>query len=97
MGGGVTRILAAVGVRGFATYVQYDLSLNGANGIYTANMQASGCPAFTSIASNTNGFVFGTQVSGSPYLTGALMNAGSGVSVQLSLLNRNQRQRDLLR
>jgi hypothetical protein len=59
--------------------VQYDLSLNGANGLYSANMQASGCPAFTSIASNSNGFVFGTQVTGSPYLTGALMNAGSGV------------------
>ncbi len=78
MGGGVTRILAAVGVRGFATYVQYDLSSNGANGIYSSTMQASGCPAFTSIASNANGFVFGTQVTGSPYLTGALMNAGSG-------------------
>ena len=79
MGGGVTRILAAVGVRGFPTYVQYDLGNNGANGLYKATMQASGCPAFTSIASNANGFVFGTQVTGSPYLTGALMNAGSGV------------------
>ena len=79
MGGGVTRILAAMGVRGFPTYVQYDLGLNGANGVYKATMQASGCPAFTSIASNANGFVFGTQVTGSPYLTGALMNAGSGV------------------
>jgi len=78
MGGGVTRILAAVGVRGFATYVQYDLSSNGANGIYSGTMQSSGCPSFTSIASNSNGFVFGTQVTGSPYLTGALMNAGSG-------------------
>jgi hypothetical protein len=78
MGGGVTRILAAVGVRGFPTYVQYDLGLNGANGIYQGTMQGSGCPAFTSIASNANGFVFGTQVTGSPYLTGALMNAGSG-------------------
>src|ERR1022692_1075497 len=80
MGGGVTRILAAVGVRGFPTYVQYDLGLNGANGVYKGTMQASGCPAFTSIASNSNGFVFGTQVTGSPYLTGALMNAGSGVA-----------------
>ncbi len=79
MGGGVTRILAAVGVRGFPTYVQYDLGLNGANGVYKGTMQASGCPSFTSIASNANGFVFGTQVTGSPYLTGALMNAGSGV------------------
>ena len=79
MGGGVTRVLAAIGVRGFPTYVQYDLGTNGANGIYTGTMQASGCPTFTSIASNSNGFVFGTQVTGSPYLTGALMNAGSGV------------------
>jgi hypothetical protein len=78
MGGGVTRVIAAVGVRGFPTYVQYDLGLNGANGIYKATMQSTGCPAFTSIASNTNGFVFGNQVTGSPYLTGALMNAGSG-------------------
>ena len=79
MGGGVTRILAAVGVRGFPTFVQYDLGNNGANGIYSATMAPSGCPSFTSIASNANGFVFGTQVTGSPYLTGANMNAGSGV------------------
>ena len=32
--GGVTRILAAVGVRGIATTVQYNLNQNGANGIY---------------------------------------------------------------
>jgi len=79
MGGGVTRIVAAVGTRGFPTYVQYDLGNNGANGIYSATIPASGCPSFTSIASNSNGFVFGTQVTGSPYLTGANMNAGSGV------------------
>jgi hypothetical protein len=78
MGGGVTRILAAVGVRGFATTVQFDLGLNGANGIYSATMGSSGCPNFTSIASNANGFVFGTAVAGSAYSTGASMNAGSG-------------------
>ena len=89
MGGGVTRIIAAVGTRGFPTYVQYDLGNNGANGLYTANMQASGCPAFTSIASNTNGFVFGTQVTGSPYLTGALMNAGSGNACNYPLTGGN--------
>jgi hypothetical protein len=76
--GGVTRILAAVGVRGFATTVQYNLNQNGANGLYSASMPSSGCPAFTSIASNANGFVFGTSVTGSAYATGALMNAGSG-------------------
>src|SRR5262245_64687662 len=78
MGGGTTRIIAAVGTRGFATPVQYDLNLNGANGIYSATMGSSGCPSFTSIASNANGFVFGNQVPGSPYATGAPMNAGSG-------------------
>jgi len=89
MGGGGTRILAAVGTRGFPTYVQYDLGLNGANGIYSATMQGSGCPAFTSIASNSNGFVFGTQVTGSPYLTGALMNAGSGNACNYPLTGGN--------
>src|SRR4029079_13913049 len=74
-----TRIIAAVGTRGFPTAVQYDLGLNGANGIYSATIPVSGCPTFTSIASNTNGFVFGNAVSGSPYATGANMNAGSGV------------------
>ena len=52
MGGGTTRIVAAVGVRGFATTVQYDLNQNGANGLYSANMPGSGCPSFSSIASS---------------------------------------------
>src|SRR5437660_368630 len=78
MGGGTTRIIAAIGTRGFPTTVQYDLGKNGANGIYSATMGSSGCPSFTSIASNTNGFIFGNQVPGSPYSTGAPMNAGSG-------------------
>jgi hypothetical protein len=76
---GTTRILAAVGTRGFATVVQYNLDQNGANGIYKGTIPASGCPSdFVSIASNANGFVFGTTVAGSPYATGANMNAGSG-------------------
>ena len=78
MGGGTTRIIAAVGVRGFATTVQYDLDQNGANGLYSANVPSSGCPTFSSIASNANGFVYGTAVTNSPYTTGAPMNAGSG-------------------
>ncbi len=77
--GGTTRIIAAIGPRGFATTVQYDLGNNGANGLYSATMGSSGCPSFTSIASNANGFVFGNQVTGSPYTTGAPMNAGSGI------------------
>jgi hypothetical protein len=79
MGGGVTRIIAAVGTRGFPTTVQYDLGLQGANGIYKGTMPVSGCPGdFTLISRNDNGFVFGTAVGGSPYATGANMNAGSG-------------------
>ena len=79
MGSGITRIIAAVGVRGFATTVQYDLGQNGANGIYKGTMPISGCPSdFTLSSRNDNGFVFGTQVTGSPYTTGASMNAGSG-------------------
>src|SRR5262245_46808499 len=87
MGGGTTRIIAAVGTRGFATPVQYDLNLNGANGIYSATMGSSGCPSFTSIASNANGFVFGTAVSGSAYSTGAPMNAGSGTPCDYPIVN----------
>ena len=79
MGSGVTRILAAVGVRGFATTVQYNLNQNGANGIYTANMPASGCPAFTSIAGNGNGFKYQSTAT-SAYAANANMNAGSGTA-----------------
>ena len=80
LGGGVTRILVAVGTRGFATPVQYDLGLQGANGLYKGTMPASGCPGdFTLLTRNDNGFVFGTSVTGSPYATGASLNAGTGV------------------
>src|SRR5947199_1727048 len=78
--GGTTRIVAAIGTRGFATTVQYDLGNNGANGLYSATMGSSGCPTFTSIATNANGFVYGNTVSGSPYATGAPMNAGTGIA-----------------
>ncbi len=77
--GGTTHILAAVGVRGFATPVQYNLDQNGANGLYGGTVPASGCPSdFTLLTRNDNGFSFGTAVTGSPYTTGANMNAGSG-------------------
>ncbi len=77
--GGTTRIVAAVATRGFATTVQIGLDQNGANGVYKGTMPASGCPGdFALISRNDNGFVFGTQVTGSAYTTGANMNAGSG-------------------
>ena len=78
MGNGTTRILAAVGVRGFATPVQYDLGNNGANGLYSGTMGTSGCPSFTSLTTNANGFNFGTAVTKMLYTTGANMNADSG-------------------
>jgi hypothetical protein len=72
MGGGVTRIIAAVGVRGFATPVQYNLNQNGANGLYKGTMPASGCPSdFTPITTNANGW------------TG--MNADSGVPCNIPI------------
>ena len=92
MGAGVTRILAAVGARGFGVAVRYDLDQNGANGIYSATMGASGCPSFTSIANNANGFVYGTATAGTPYTTGAPMNAGTGAKY-VSATSGNQLSR----
>ena len=89
--GGTTRILAAVGVRGFATPVQYNLDQNGANGLYKGTMPASGCPSdFTLITRNDNGFVFGTSVTGSPYATGNALNAGSGTPYGGNINTGNQ-------
>ncbi len=65
--GSSTRIIAAVGVRGFATTIQYNLNQNGANGIYKGTIPASGCPGdFVPITTNSNGW--------------AGMNATSGVA-----------------
>ncbi len=61
LGGGVTRILAAVGTRGFETTVQPDLNQNGANGVYTATVPASGCPTDWALLSrDDNGWPAGT-------------------------------------
>ena len=91
--GGSTRVIAAVGTRGFATPVQYDLGNNGANGIYSATLPASGCPTFTAITTNANGFIYGTGVTtasgGAGYTTGQAMNADSG-SPYVSVGSGNQ-------
>ena len=66
--GGSTRILAAVGVRGFATTVQYDLGQNGANGIYQGTMPTSGCPSdFVAITTDSSGWVGQNAASGVAY------------------------------
>jgi hypothetical protein len=91
MGGGSTRVIAAVGVRGFATPVQYDLGNQGANGIYSATMPVSGCPTFTSITSNANGFVNGaTNInasSGSPYVNSTTGNQLSRIDIAVAPSN----------
>ncbi|HJT82006.1 MAG TPA: hypothetical protein VJ719_12480, partial [Chthoniobacterales bacterium] len=62
-----TRIIAAVGVRGFPTTVQYNLGQNGANGIYKGTIPASGCPNdFTPITTNANGWTGLNATSGVP-------------------------------
>jgi hypothetical protein len=74
--GGTTRILAAVGVRGIATTVQYNLNQNGANGIYKGTMPTSGCPSdFAPITTNANGWTIGAT----------LMNATSGVPCNMPI------------
>ena len=74
--GGVTRIIAAVGVRGYATPVQYNLNQNGANGLYKGTMPASGCPTdFTPISTNANGFTLGATQ----------LNATSGVPCNIPI------------
>lgn len=79
--GGTTRIIAAVGVRGFATPVQYNLNQNGANGIYKATMPASGCPVdFTPITTDVSGWVGQNAASGTPY-------AGAGQGDQLGRID----------
>src|SRR5215510_539118 len=88
---GTTRILAAVGTRGFATPVQYNLDQNGANGLYKGTMPASGCPSnFTLITRDDNGFIYGASVSGSPYATSNAMNAGEGVPYGGNINTGNQ-------
>src|SRR6478672_12970254 len=70
--GATTSIIAAVGVRGFATTVQSNLNQNGANGIYKGTLPNSGCPSdFTPITTNANGWTGLNATSGTPYGSGA--------------------------
>jgi Dockerin type I domain len=67
--GGTTRIIAAVGVRGFSTPVQYNLNQNGANGIYAGTMPASGCPSdFVPMTTDLSGWVGQNAASGVAYV-----------------------------
>src|SRR5438105_2690193 len=73
--GSSTRIIAAVGVRGFATTVQSNLNQNGANGIYAGTLPASGCPTdFAPITTNANGWTGLNAASGTAYVNSTTGN-----------------------
>ena len=57
---GTTYLYAGIGTRGLPTPVQPDLVNNGANGVYRANMPASGCPAVADWTLLSSGFPAGT-------------------------------------
>jgi hypothetical protein len=59
--GSTTTLFAAVGTRGFGTFVQQNLGLNGANGVYKlSGVPASGCPSVASWTPLTSGWPAGT-------------------------------------
>lgn len=64
--GSLTTMFVAVGARGYSTTVQSNLAENGANGIYTATIPASGCPStWNPVTTEDNGWPVGTA-SGKP-------------------------------
>ena len=88
--GGTTRIVAAVGVRGFATTVQYNLNQNGANGIYKGTMPASGCPSdFTPMATNANGWTGLNATSGTLYGGAGVGNQVGRIDIAVAPSNSN--------
>ncbi|HEV7684567.1 MAG TPA: hypothetical protein VGO68_20830 [Pyrinomonadaceae bacterium] len=94
VGSGVTRIIAALGVRGFASTVQFNLDQNGANGLYRGTMPASGCPTdFTSIGTNVNGFVNGATNmnagTGTPYGGVGIGNQAGRIDIGIAPSNPN--------
>ena len=88
--GSSTRIIAAVGVRGFATTVQSNLNQNGANGIYAATLPASGCPTdFAPITTNDNGWTGLNAASGTAYVNSTTGNQLGRVDIAVAPSNSN--------
>ena len=88
--GSSTRIIAAVGVRGFATTVQSNLNQNGANGIYGGTLPASGCPTdFTPITTNANGWTGLNAASGTAYVNSTTGNQLGRVDIAVAPSNSN--------
>lgn len=85
-----TRIIAAVGVRGFSTTVQYNLNQNGANGIYAGTIPASGCPGdFASITTNANGWTGLNATSGDVYVNSTTGNQVGRIDIAVAPSNSN--------
>ena len=85
-----TRIIAAVGVRGFATTVQYNLNQNGANGIYKGTLPASGCPGdFTPVTTNANGWTGLNAASGTAYVNSTTGNQLGRIDIAVAPSNSN--------
>jgi hypothetical protein len=85
-----TRIIAAVGVRGFSTTVQYNLNQNGANGIYKGTMPASGCPTdFVPLATNLNGWTRLNPSSGTAYVDATTGNQLGRIDIAVAPSNPN--------
>jgi hypothetical protein len=88
--GSNTRIVAAVGVRGFATTVQSNLNQNGANGIYAGTLPASGCPVdFAPITTNLNGWTGLNPASGVAYVNSTTGNQLGRIDMTVAPSNSN--------
>jgi hypothetical protein len=88
--GAATSIIAAVGVRGYATSVQYNLNQNGANGIYKGTLPASGCPSdFASITTNANGWTALNATSGTAYVSASVGNQAGRIDIAVAPSDSN--------
>lgn len=88
--GSSTRIVAAVGVRGFSTTVQPNLNQNGANGIYAGTIPANGCPTdFAPITTNANGWTGLNPASGTAYVNSTTGNQLGRVDIAVAPSNSN--------
>src|SRR5947207_184816 len=88
--GGATRIIAAVGVRGYATPVQTNINQNGANGIYKGTMPANGCPLdFVPITTNANGWTGRNATSGVAYVNSTTGNQVGRIDIAIAPSDSN--------
>src|SRR5437763_1739320 len=88
--GSSTGIIAAIGVRGFATTVQNNLNQNGANGIYKGTLPASGCPGdFAPITTNANGWAGLNAASGTAYVSNGVGNQAGRIDIAVAPSNSN--------